>query len=275
VDKQVSRGGRPAVREDRKGNLKDKPINRYRFGNHPALEERRGRAKLARLLLFTVIFFTLLSATFYGLSSSLFNLQELNFQGQEALTPEELAQAFPYPLGLNIWKVDVKRVAEKYASLPRIHRVEVERKLPRALVIRLEEKKTAALIPYQAYYYEVAFDGTLVALGSFVPPGGFPMLTELSGLTYRLGENINAAPGGPLVIAFLEAMGEETGSISEINIANPNNLIVFTLGGRQVWMGRGGYGDKLQLLPSILAALPQRKGYLDFRVLEAPSFVAQ
>ncbi len=253
----------------------DRQLNHYRFGNHPAVEERRGRAKLVKILLFTVIFFTLVSGIFYGLSSPFFNLQELIFEGREVLTPGELDQAFPYPEGTNIWKIDLERVARAYTALPRVEEVAVERELPRTLRILLTEKETVALIPYQGRYYEVAGDGTLVAMTPLLPPGGHPMLTELSGLTYRPGENIAAAAGGSLVISFLQEMGEAAAGISEISAANPNNLVIFTLTGRKVWLGRGGYRAKLELLPEILAALPERTGYLDFRVLEAPSFVSQ
>ncbi len=250
----------------------DKQLNRYRFGNNPAVEEKRGRARLVKILLFTVIFFTLLSGTFYGLSSSLFNLQELVFDGNEALTVKELEEAFPYPTGTNIWQIDLGRVEKTYASLPRTAGAQVERRLPRGIHIFLEEKETAAVIPYQGYYYEVAADGTLLGMSSRLPPGGFPMLTELTGLLYRPGENITVA-GGELAVSFLQEMGEEAAGISEINAANPNNLIIFTVTGQQIWMGRGDYGAKLRLLPGILAALPGNKGYVDFRALEAPSFV--
>ena len=253
----------------------DKQINRYRFGNNPAVVEKRGRARLVKVLLFTVIFFTLLSGVFYGLSSPLFNLEDVVFQGNQVLGPEELDQAFPYPGGINIWKVDLARVEKQYTGLPRVALAEVERRLPGSLVITLEEKETVALIPYQGYYYEVALDGTLVGTTSRLPPGGLPMLTELAGIVYRPGESIAGAEGGSLVISFLAGMEETAGVISEISAANPNNLVIITLSGLKIWLGRGEYPEKLSLLPDIMAALPPKEGYLDFRVLEAPAFVGK
>ena len=253
----------------------DKQINHYRFGNHPAVQEKRKRTKLVNTLLFTVLFFTLLSGLFYGLSSPFFNLEQVVFEGNEALSSEELLQAFPYPADINIWKIDLGKVEAKYAFLPRVEEVQVERRLPRSLTVSIKEKQTVALIPYQSYYYEVAQDGSLLEMNPDLPWGNFPLLTEIAGLSYRLGENISAGGGGDLVISFLGQMGDFGASISEINMANPNNLIVITVTGQKIWLGRGEFPPKLKLLPEILAALPGSKGYLDFRVLEAPTFVKQ
>ena len=253
--------------------MADKQFNRYRFGSSPAVEQKRNRAKLTSVILFTVIFFTLLSGVFYGLSSPFFNLQEITYQGSTVLSQEELLQVFPYPWDTNIWKIDLGRVEKEYASLPRIHHARVERRLPGTLNVTLEEKHGAALIPYQGYYFEVAADGTILGTISSIPPGGFPMVTEVTELVLRPGENIGAAPGGELVVAFLASLGEEEGSISEIRAGNPNNLVIITVSGHTIWLGRGDYEAKILLLPEILAALTERKGYLDFRVLGAPAFV--
>jgi cell division protein FtsQ len=251
----------------------DKQINHYRFGNHPAVKEKRNRSKLVQVLLITVLFFTLLSGLFYGLSSSFFNLEEVIFEGNTALSSEELLQAFPYPGDINLWKIDLGKVETKYGSLPRIEQARVERQLPRSLKVTLKEKRTLVLIPYQGYYYEVAEDGSLLHMSSTHPPGDFPLLTELTGLQYRLGENISSGMGGSLVLSFLEEMGDMASSISEINMANPSNLVIITVSGQKVWLGRGEFIQKLKLLPEILAALAGSKGYLDFRALTAPTFV--
>ncbi len=251
----------------------DRQINHYRFGNHPAVQEKRHRSKLVQVLLVTVLFFTLLSGLFYGLSSSFFNLEDVVFAGNNALSAQELQQAFPYPADINLWKIDLGMVQAKYESLPRIESAQVERQLPRSLKVFVTEKRTVALIPYQGYYYEVAEDGALVQMSAAHPPGDFPLLTELTGLKYRLDENISSGAGGSLVLSFLCEMGDLGSSISEINMANPNNLVIITVSGQKVWLGRGEYVQKLKLLPEILAALAGSKGYLDFRALAAPTFV--
>ncbi len=251
----------------------DRPVNNYKFGSHPVVEERRNRLRMVNILLGATVFIALFSGLFYGLKSSYFELEEIIFKGNIILTAAELEVIFPYPLGTNIWEIDLSLLEREYLALPRLREVQASRLLPATIVMNIEERKTVALLPHQAYFYEIALDGTLMGSRLNLTSINYPLVTGMSGIFYSPGENIAASSVGELLLSFLEELQEaEVIELSEINISNPNNLIVVTLGGKKAWLGRKDYAEKLRLLPRIILSWPEEEVYLDFRVLNAPNF---
>ncbi len=251
----------------------DKQVIRYKFGNSPAVEEKKNRKKFAYFLMATFIFISLFSAFYFTLSSSYFKLEEIVFDGNKVLSYEELEGVFPYVFESNIWQVDLSLVEEKYESLPRIKEAKARRELPNSVALDLIERETLALLPYQEYYFEVPADGILMNAQGETENNDYPLITEMTGVLYRPGENISHYPGGGLLLTFLEVNSKGEVEVSEINMSNPENLVIITMNGRKVWLGRGDYEKKLEILPEILASWHEPQGYLDFRVLNAPAVV--
>lgn len=254
----------------------DRPVNHYKFGNHPVVEEKRNRLKMINILLGATVFITFFSGLFYGLQSSYFELKEIIFQGNILLDVEELEVIFPYSLGTNIWEIDLSLLEQEYLLLPRLKEVEASRLLPATIVMSIKERKTVALLPYQGYFYEIALDGILMESRLNLTSINYPLITGMSGVLYRPGKNILTSSAGELLLSFLAAL-QEGGEIelSEINVSNPNNMVIVTLDGKKAWLGRRDYAEKLRLLPRIILSWPEEAVYLDFRVLNAPNFSPQ
>ena len=251
----------------------NKPVNYYKFGNHPVIKERRNRLRMSNILLGVIVFATFFSGLFYGLKSSYFELEEIVFEGNIVFTAEELEIIFPYPLGTNIWKIDLSLLEEKYLSLPRLKKVQASRIMPDRIAIIIKEREKVALLPYQGYLYEIALDGTLMGSRLNLSSINYPLITGMSGFLYRPGENIITSSVGELLLSFLAVLREaDEIELSEINVSNPSNLVVVTPDGRKAWLGRRDFAEKLRLLPEIMPFWPEEDVYLDFRVLNAPNF---
>jgi cell division septal protein FtsQ len=88
------------------------------------------------------------------------------------------------------------------------------------------------------------------------------------GHTLLAGEQLTA------VRAVMTSLAEHGLHASELNLADPDNMVLIMIDGLIVWLGRGEYEEKIWLLRQISRRLPEEKhaGYLDLRIKEAPVF---
>ncbi len=117
-------------------------------------------------------------------------------------------------------------------------------------------------------------DGMVLATTRNLQNYNIPMLTGLAPLELSVGEMLLTGPQLQEVVQALEAMSAVGVSVSELNFAEPEKLVLITMDGFTVWLGQGGYSEKAALLVQIMAQLQgrQAEGYLDLRVPQAPAF---
>lgn len=250
-----------------------KQANQYGFGNSPVEQEKKDRKKLVNIFMFVFIFFCLLGGMYYGLNLTCFEIKHIECRGNVFLSETELNDLYKVFLGINIWKLNLGQAREEGLTHPRIAAVKAERSLPDTLKIIIEERETVALIYYQSHFYELARDGILMDTRDSLVPGDYPIITEMVGLSFLPGENVTAVEGGVRLLTLLETLRGKELEISEINVKSPDNLVVIDISGKQVWLGRNDYAQKIDLIMNIISSWPEKAVYLDFRVLTAPTFV--
>ncbi|MHB8171864.1 MAG: cell division protein FtsQ/DivIB [Thermincolia bacterium] len=188
--------------------------------------QRQKKTNLLKSLFFILL---ILAAGFVFLQSSIFAIDNIEVKGTKFLNQEEVRKLTGLYLGINIFKADLKAAEAKVTLHPLVKQVEVFRKLPSVVVVQITERQPVGLLPYRGSLLEVDSEGYYLALAPVGYQGSLPIINGVKVDQVRLGKQV-ASPllSGPL--SYLAAMNPELMSkVSEINGADPANIIIYTL----------------------------------------------
>ncbi len=241
-------------------------------------EQRRERKKIKNRLIFVLLLFAANLFLLLFLRSPFFAVNYISITGLDKLSREDIYLAGGIREGLNIWKINPPELRRRIQQLPRVETAEVERVLPAALHIQILEKYPLLLIPFHGYYLEIAADGMIIGIrDSFT--GDLPLASGLFWGKMDVGTNIPDRARGEIIETFLAVFSRIPAlPVAEINVSDPQQIIVYTREGMEVWLGSSRELEKklevLMHLYSHLSALENgsSEGYLDLRAAEAPVF---
>ena len=233
------------------------------------------KVKKIRRRLLGVLLLLMMIWLFLGfVRSDFFRLEEIVIAGNTHTPESEIRVALDVAEGANIWEMNPGRMAEQVQAIPRVDEVVVSRRFPRGLEVDIREKEVIALVPYRNYLLEVGYDG--VVLGTTEDPKdyGRPLLTGLGSLELTVGKQLLSGAQLEATVSAIEALDSEVIAISEVNLSDEKNLVVITLDGMTVWLGRNDFGQKARMIKEIAGQLPvsPAEGYLDLRITRAPNF---
>ena len=252
-------------------------------------ENRRRREKqprdwgkiFRRTLRFTVFVGSLVlvtSGSFIGLrmifSSDYFRLETIQVEQAQRVSEEEILALSDIQPGTSIFDLDLALIGSKNEENLWISRVQVERVLPRSVVIRVEERKPLAIVSLGYLYYMDA-EGTLFKVLESEDRLDYPVITGIdrSFLLEKPEESRKLLREAVGLIRILQArsrFGLE--DVSELHLDPASGIDLFTyVGGVPVHMGHANYELKLDRLEEIYKELePRLPGlkYIDLNVLD-------
>ncbi|MGI6097529.1 MAG: cell division protein FtsQ/DivIB [Dethiobacteria bacterium] len=242
--------------------------NKDTYGQQKVLVLRRKNKNLRRHFLVLLIFFVSSLMFMAFLRSPFFTVRQVQITGNEKLSYEELMQVSGIKVGSNIWENSLAEIKDNLQALVRVDSVEVKRHFPGKLEIVIKEKEPVALIPYQSSYLELSPEGLLLGTTeSFIE--GLLVVTGID-----LGNlHIGGKAGNEEQLAFLQHFFNAIPdfpelTLSELNLSEPLNAVLFTAGGLKVCIGSAdNLIEKLETLVQILphVAGREQQGYLDLR----------
>ncbi len=254
------------------------PKSSSSYGQHTYIVEQKEKKRLKNTLLFVLLFVACNVFLILFLRSSLFVIETIDIRGLEKVSSGEVKNAARIQEGMNLWKISPPELRERVLSIPRVKTVEVDRVLPSTIVFKIEEKHPIALVSYHGYYLELAPDGTFIGLKDGYR-GELPLISGLLWGQMEVGTSIPDQTRGKIIEVFLAVLKENPSlPLAEINVENPQRIIVYTGEGMEVWLGsKEDLSKKLDVLQSIHNRLLQAgdepfSGYLDLRVAETPVF---
>ncbi len=243
----------------------------------PIKKKERRSVKKKLVLLFLFLFSTLSMLMLLRLPC--FLVQEISIKGLDKLSPEEVLHIAGIYEGMNIWKISSPKIREQISSIPRVARVEVEKLLPGKISISVAEKRSLVMIPFHGSYLELSSDGIIIDICDAYK-GELPLINGLSWGKMDVGTNIADRARGEIVEEFLEALtSSPTLPLAEINVADTEQIIVYTWEGMEVWLGnKNDLPAKLEVLQQLHRYFfsgenQLQKGYFDIRAAEAPVFI--
>lgn len=207
-----------------------------------------------KLLLFLFIFFiTLLLILFF--QSSLSKITEIEIQGQQLISKEEIAQAAAVKAGDHFFSVSSSKVETQVKALKMVESVDVSKKFPGRLIIQVHE--------YPKVAYQVGENGQIEALladASVVP-------VTVQGVALDKPILTGWPKDDPLKIKLCLAMSKLPASyfsdVSEIKPSPtdsyPDKIKMYTRSQYEVQTTIGYLPDKMKYLDSYIASLQSSK----------------
>lgn len=125
----------------------------------------RTGVKRALVTLFTL--FTLAAAGFLGYY--LFQLTDIEIQGNESFSNEQILAYVDVEMGQNIFTIDLDAIRRELGTIPYIEVLEVKRVYPSKLLIRLRERTLKLAVKYGDTFVLTDEAGTAVEMAAIGP----------------------------------------------------------------------------------------------------------
>lgn len=235
-----------------------------------AVVRTRRRRTLIRLAIVAGIV-----AIIYGLFwSPLLRVRDVKVQGAKQTGRVAVADALAVE-GENLLRISTSELAARVETLPWVADAEVDRMLPGAIRVRIQEREPAVVIALGAARWTLDAEGNVLDSGEAAT--GLPVLAGIELETIEPGISL-AEPSVVGALAAYRALSKDVRTKVEALFAPSPERITFSLrGGTQV---RYGAAEKMRAKNKVLAVVLgrlKREGtiasYVDVRVPTSPAVV--
>lgn len=214
-------------------------------------------------VLFLVIIGSL--SLFYFIQSPFWAVETIATEGNEFVTEDELIRLAGIPLSMNIFKVDLKESEQNILLHPLVKTVELKRKLPRGILISIEERTPVALIPSAEGFCQIDEQGYILRHVPTVTDADLPLITGLDLENTGVGERIESRQLAEAVLLIAHFTPTLTEQVAEIDLSQQDTIYLHTIDEIRVNFGSAErIEEKTALMTEILAAAIVDKSKLDY-----------
>lgn len=244
----------------------------------PETSERKDRPRLSKeFILFLILSIVFATAVALALSP-LMAIDQVEVQGQRALTQDKVLALAGEPIGQNLFSYPKTKAALALTSHPYVESATIHRQLPHKLVIQLEERRPVGILLSKGYYLQFSDKGLLLDTTRTLKGSNLPLVTGIA-------LNKVPPPGEPIrdetfqeVLKIVTSMSDDLlDNIQELNIAKNKNILAYTSSGIEVRIGDAtDIQKRMQALDDIMkqivlsGTLPGEIEYIDIRLQKAP-----
>ena len=231
-------------------------------------EEKKGTNKIV------VAFFVILVISGVGIGclfSPTFNLRSIIVNDGINVTRAEILNSFDVEMGLNIFKVDYKKIKNSIEKLPYIKSAEAKILFPNEIEIEYTEREPFALVKYLESYMVMDKFGYILEITRQNKYPDLPIIYNIEFDTYEIGKQFEdtAKTKYENVVYLLEnaTKNKFPYTISEINYESIGNVKLWIKESDiEVIYGdidRNFIGDKLNYIEEVLNNTKGKKGKID------------
>lgn len=189
------------------------------------------------LLAFTFLLFSMLSLYFF-LHSAAFAVKEVVVEGNQSLQSAEIVRLTGVVPGINIFLLDEEEIIDRLALMPLIESVELVRKLPSRLLVRVLEREPCALLPVAEGFLVVDREGIYLTRVGHMVDINRPVITGCAAVPEVLpGQTLALKPLLELLPVLAQIDADTVGLISEVNLTQPEMLKVISIDGVEIRVG--------------------------------------
>lgn len=227
----------------------------------PKLKQQRRKKANRRLVFLLLLFFTLIACVSY-FQSPLSKVKNINVNGNDLYSVEQIVSQSKITKEQNIWKMNKTKIAKEIKRLPEIKTVKIQTVFPNTVRITVNEYKRMAYIASETSFYPVLENGKIIRKQKITNlPINAPFLKD-----FKEGKVLNE-----MIISLKELPAEVVNSISEIHHTPKKNdqyhITLYMNDGFEVSATLRTFSEKMLHYPSILSQLdPNVKGIIDLEV---------
>ncbi len=197
----------------------------------------RSRRRIFKIILFIICFSILLILMF---KSKYFNVSNVVVENNSFVTAEEVT-VLSEVKGENIFLVNKEKLKGNIQKNPYIEGIDIRRKLPSTLVIRVREKQIKGLIKFQNSFINIDSNGKMVQVINKFPSGKIPLIEGINVEQYVPGLNLinddKIRQDALEAILTVSDYVEYNGLIYSINIEDAYNITLKTMDGLFIKLG--------------------------------------
>jgi cell division protein FtsQ len=207
---------------------------------------RRKKPGSIKWLLKILTLLLVLFSAYSFIHSDFFAVASIKVSGTKLVSQTEIVALSGLAKGENIFKIDPDEAEKKIGMHAMVASTKVEKRMPRAIEIIVEEKVPVALIPIAGGLLQIDGEGFVLRKENQLSKESLPIITGLNlPETFSIGEKINSenlTMGLKMVSQMDEAAKKE---IAEINVSDPQRLRAFTIQGAEIRLGNAdGFQEK-------------------------------
>lgn len=209
----------------------------------------------------------------YMFHSPYFQLNEIVISGCERVAEKEIIKLAGMGYSQNILAINLGETAQRIKTNPWVGDVEIERKLPDKLVVKVSERRAAALVKKDEGLYFMDGDGIIFEKFGKGERADLPILTGFDGNMDLLKKSVEL-----IACLSLDGVFPKISDVSEIHGDDIFGLSFFTRGGLCIELGRENYVEKLEKLKKVMADLSGKnldRGFLCIDIRNPDRVVVQ
>lgn len=208
--------------------------------------------------------FLVLLALYILLRSPIFEVRGVTVEGNHYLAAEKILSVSGINTGENIFKINLQEASERLRIIPMLKSVELERRMPSNVLIKVTERSPVALFPTSDGFIQVDAEGVYLQKGS-PSDRNLPVVT---GIKY-----IVPSPGRPLkgegLDTALQVVRELPAvllpQLSEVNVNDQGSICLYTMDGVQCRLGPpGDVSEKGIVLSRVLEELKAKNKKIEY-----------
>ena len=221
-------------------------------------KETRYRKKRGGVL-YTVVAALLIAASVVAACTVFFRVESVTVEGNERYSQEEILSAASVEMGANMILTPGEQIAQRiYKALPYVDRVDVQKRIPTTVKLKITEAQPVAVITGAASAWIIDAKGKL--LEEAVEDQGYTKVTGLELLEPQQGSMAQTTPENQKQLDNLtgitQALAEYEliGQVTSIDVSSQTEIIVIYNNRLTVkLLSSADYSGKLRLLKNIIA----------------------
>ncbi len=143
--------------------IKNQQVQRKNEKNERIRAKRN--KKIKRIVKFTSLFAIIIGGAIFAFVSPIFNIQEIEIAGNKELNKDIVESLSNLNKGQNIFQFMNKQVEMKIKENPYIENVEIRRKIPNKVQIKIEERQKEFNIEFMNSYAYIDKQGNILEIG--------------------------------------------------------------------------------------------------------------
>ncbi|MEZ4600173.1 MAG: cell division protein FtsQ/DivIB [Syntrophotaleaceae bacterium] len=207
-------------------------------------------------------------------ASDFFAVARVRVENQQRLSQEEILALSDIQVGANIFDLDLDMIGRKIEENPWVATACVERIFPDEVMIRVSERRPAAIVSL-GYLYYVDETGEIFKVLDAKDSLDYPLISGMDRqrLLEKPEESRNELRAAVELLAQLDRRNIfQLDEVSELSLDAREGMTLYTYhGGVPVRLGTSGFGDKLDRLEAVYRELQPRLAaidYIDLKVAE-------
>lgn len=225
-----------------------------------------------------ILFCVLIGVYLY---SPFFPLQNIEILGNNSFTVEQVVTKGEIDTTKNIYLISTRDIEKKLMEDPYVQKVRVRKNFPRSLSIEIYVRQPIATINFTGGFAMIDADCNILKIEQDFSNTVKPLITGIDVKELEVGTMLNIEDAKSAMIVEIVKNVQSLGilqNLTQINIADINNISMLTTQGITVLLGDGeNLNDRLLKLNQILVDLHTKgisTGYVDMRFNANPVYRA-